>query len=76
VIYRSTYVGIVSISLIFETSIFLTSTFETIETKIHMSVRYKINLSPETVVEVVSTLHRNVPYFYDTFWVIMLDLPK
>ena len=37
---------------------------------------YKINLSPETVVEVVSTLRRNVPYFYDTFWVIMLDLPK
>jgi len=29
--------------------------------------KYKINLSPETVVEVVSTLRRNVPYFYDTF---------
>jgi len=26
-------------------------------------IGYKINSSPETVVEVVSTLHRNVPYF-------------
>jgi len=32
--------------------------------------RYKFNSSPETVVEVASNLHRNVPYFYDTFWVI------
>ncbi len=33
-----------------------------------------INSSPETVVEVVSTLRRNVPYFYDTFWVIKFTL--
>ena len=31
-------------------------------------------MSPETVVEVVSTLRRNVPYFYDTFWVIKFTL--
>jgi hypothetical protein len=42
VIYRSTYVGIVIRSLIFETSIFLTSTSKTIETKITTSVRYLI----------------------------------
>ena len=41
-IYRSTYVRIVSRSLIFGTSIFLMSTSETIETKIHRSVRYLI----------------------------------
>ena len=36
--------------------------------------RYKINSSPETVVQVVSTLRRNVPYFYNTFWVIKFTL--
>ena len=42
VIYRSTYVGISDRSLNSETSIFLMSTSETIETKIHTSVRYLI----------------------------------
>jgi len=42
VIYRSTYVGISDRSLNSETSIFLMSTSETIETKITMSVRYLI----------------------------------
>jgi len=41
---------------------------------LHPLLPYKINSSPETVVEVVSTLRRNVPYFYDTFWVIKFTL--
>ena len=39
-----------------------------------MVLYYKINLSPETVVVVVSTLRRNVPYFYNTFWVEEITL--
>jgi len=42
VIYRSTYIGISDRSLISETSIFLMSTSETIETNITTSVRYLI----------------------------------
>ena len=42
VIYRSTYVGFSDRSLNSETSIFLMSTSETIETKITTSVRYLI----------------------------------
>jgi hypothetical protein len=42
VISRSTYVGISDRSLNSETSIFLMSTSETIETKIHTSLRYLI----------------------------------
>jgi hypothetical protein len=42
VIYRSTYVGISDRSLNSETSIFLMSTSETIETKITTLVRYLI----------------------------------
>ena len=42
VINPSTYIGIVFRSLIFGTSIFLMSTYETIQTKIHTSVRYLI----------------------------------
>ena len=41
VIYCSNYVGFFR-SLIFGTLIFLMSTYETIETKIHTSVRYLI----------------------------------
>jgi hypothetical protein len=36
-------------------------------------VRKPIRVS-ETVVEVVSNLHRNVPYFYNIFWVIKFTL--
>ncbi len=30
---------------------------------------YEFDASPETVIEVVLNLRRNVPYFYDTLWV-------
>jgi hypothetical protein len=49
VIYRSTYVGISDRSLNSETSIFLMSTSETIETKIHTSVRYLIFYQEDSV---------------------------
>ena len=35
---------------------------------------YEFNMGPETVVEVVLNLRRNVPYFYDTCWVIKFTL--
>jgi hypothetical protein len=49
VIYRSTYIGISDRSRNSETSIFLMSTSETIETKITMSVRYLIFYQEDSV---------------------------
>ena len=37
-------------------------------------VEYEFNASPETVVEIVLNLRRNVPYFYDTLRVIKFNL--
>ena len=34
----------------------------------------EFNASPETVVEVVLNLRRNLPYFYDTLWVVKFTL--
>ena len=48
-IYRSTYIGISDRSLNSKTSIFLMSPSETIETKIHTSVRYLIFYQEDSV---------------------------